>query len=121
MRLKVSLIAGNALKESFEAVLDEPVMVEGNPVIARDATVSGEIESAHPSKAGSDRGYLRLALNSVEVDGVSVPIKTASLFVRQPTSAATDSVAIRLEKGRRFTFRLNEQVFLYSSLSKAIR
>ena len=121
VRLKVPLLAGNGLNESFEAVLDEPVMVEGNPVIARDATVSGEIESAHPSKTGSDRGYLRLALNSVQVDGVSVRIQTASLFVRQPTSAVADSVPIGLEKGRRLTFRLKEQVFLHSNPSKCIR
>jgi len=57
----------------------------------------------------------------VQVDGVSVRIQTASLFVRQPTSAVADSVPIGLEKGRRLTFRLKEQVFLHSNPSKCIR
>ena len=79
---------------------------------------AGEIESAHVSKTAPDRGYVRLTLTSVEVDGASVPIQTAGLFARQLPSAARDAVTIRLEKGRRLTFRLREHILLHPNVSK---
>jgi hypothetical protein len=99
--------------------LEEPVVVAGNTLIPRDALVSGEIESAHVLKSKSDRGYVCLTLNSVHLEGVSVPIQTASLFARQPSGADAKSDTIRLETGRRLTFRLKEQVFLRSNASKS--
>lgn len=118
VRLKVPLLAGSRFKPSFEAVLDEPVVVEGNTLIPRDAIVSGRIESAHSSRVTPDRSYVRLTLDSVQVDGLDVPIQTASLFARPLPTAGTDSDTIRLEKGRRMTFRLKDPVFLQLSSSK---
>ena len=118
VRLKVPLVAVSGSQESFEAVLDEPVSVDGNILIPRGAIVSGEVEAAHVSNTKPDRGYVRLALNSLRVDGVAVPIQTASLFARQPSGADADPVAIRLESGRRLTFRLKKQVFLTSERLK---
>lgn len=119
VRLKVPLVAGSGFRESFEAVLDEPVVVEGNTLIPRDAIVSGRIESAHTSRVTPDRSYVRLTLDSVQVDGLDVPIQTASLFARPLPTADTDSGTIRLEKGRRMTFRLKDPVFLQLSSSKS--
>ena len=118
VRLKVPLVADSESRDSFEAVLDEPVVVEGNTLIPRDAIVSGRIESAHTSRVTPDRGYVRLTLDSVQVDGLDVPIQTASLFARSLPRADTDSDTIRLEKGRRMTFRLKDPVFLQLSSSK---
>lgn len=118
VRLKLPLVAGTASK-SFKAVLDEPVVVNGIVLLPRDAIVSGEIESANVSKTRPDRGYVRLILNSVEIDGASVPIQTASLFVRQTSVASGNSVAIHLESGRRLTFRLKEQLFLHPIAPKS--
>ena len=118
VRLQVPLVAGSGFKESFEALLDEPLIVDGNILIRRDAIVRGEIESTHVSKTRPERGYVRLTLNSIEVDGASVPIQTASLFARQLSTAPRDSVRIRLEKGRRLTFRLKEHTFLPPNISK---
>jgi hypothetical protein len=120
VRLKAPLVTVSGSKALFEALLDEPVTVEGNVVIPRDAILSGEIESAQVSQTRPDRGSLRLNLTSVQVDGVTVPIRSASLYVRpQPSAAAADPATIRLEKGRRLTFRLKEQVFLHSNLTKS--
>jgi len=119
VRLKAPLDTVSGSKTTFEALLDEPVTVEGTDLIPRDAVLSGEIESAQVSKTHPDRGYLRLALTSVQIDGLSVPIQSASLYVRRQPSAAGDPITIRLEKGRRLTFRLKEQVFLHPSVSKS--
>lgn len=119
VRLRVPLVAGSGTKDPFEAVLDEPIVVAGSTLIPRDALVSGEIVSAHLLKSKSDRGYVCLTLNSVKLDGLPVPIQTASLFARQPLGAAANSGTIRLETGRRLTFRLKEQVFLRPNPSRS--
>jgi hypothetical protein len=118
VRLKGPLIADSASKDSFEAALDEPVVVEGNTLIPRDAVVSGRVESARASKVRPDLDYVRLALDSVQVDGSEVPIETASLFARQLPSSEADSATVRLEKGRRLTFRLKESIFLHPTAPK---
>ena len=118
VRLRGPLIAESGSKEPFEAVLDVPVVVEGNMLIPREAMVSGRIESARPSKVRPDRGYVRLSLDSVQVDGLTVPVETASLFARQLPSGDTASDSIRLEKGRRLTFRLKEPIFLRPTVAK---
>lgn len=118
VRLKVPLVVESGSRESFDAVLDEPVVVEGNTLIPRDAVVSGRIETAHTSRVTPDRGYVRLTLDSVQVDGLDVPIQTASLFARSLPTADTDSDTIRLEKGRRMTFRLKDPVFLHLTSSR---
>ena len=119
VRLRVPLVAGGGFNESFVALLDEPIIVDGNILIRREAIVSGEIESAHVSKTRPDRGYVRLTLNSLEVDGASVPIKTASLFASQLSPGPRHSMTIRLEKGRRLTFRLKEPISLHPNISKS--
>jgi hypothetical protein len=119
VRLKAPLEAVSGSKMPFEALLDETVTVEGNALIPRDAILSGELESTEMSKTRPDRGYLRLRLTAVQVDGVSVPIRSASLYVRRQPLGTGDSVTIRLERGRRLTFRLKEQVFLHPNVSKS--
>ena len=118
VRLRVPLVAENGSKESFEAVLDEPVAVEGNTLIPREAIVSGRVESARMSKVMPDRDYVRLSLDSVQVGGSAVSIETASLFARRLPSGDADSNRIRLEKGRRLTFRLKEPIFFGPTAAK---
>jgi len=52
---------------------------------------------------------VRLALDSIHLGGVDVPVQTASLFTRQ--NPESDDL-IRLEDGRRLTFRLTGSVYL---------
>ena len=120
VRLKAPLDAVSGSKTAFEALLDEPVTLEGSALIPRDAVLSGEIESPPVSKTRPDRGYLRLTLTSMQIDGVTMPIQSASLYVRRRLSDGTPpSGTIHLGKGRRLTFRLKEQVFLHPNVSKS--
>ena len=127
VRLKNSLSAENpSANGSFEAVVDEPVVIEGNQLVPRGATVAGHVESARSSNLKRDHGYVRLALDSIHLAGLTLPIQTSSLFVRGNAgetqvpqeegsqSAAAGSV-IRLEKGHRLTFRLTESAFVAPS------
>jgi hypothetical protein len=98
-------------RDSFEASLDEPVVVEGNTLIPRGAAVTGRVQSVRTSNVKPSRGYVRLALESVRVAGTDLPVQTASLFVRQSPQNDISSPSIHLEKGHRLTFRLSEPVY----------
>jgi hypothetical protein len=110
VRLKSSLTAGSAATgKSFLAVIEEPIVIEGNTLIPEGVVVAGRIESSRISKVKPDRGYVRLGLESVHVGGLDIPVQTASLFAPQTPQ---DEETIRLEKGRRLTFRLMQPVSL---------
>lgn len=131
VRLKTPVAAENpGANGTFEAVVDEPVVIEGNKLVPRGAIVAGRVESARVSNVKRDHGYVCLALDSIHMGGVSLPIQTSSLFVRgnagdaqaasrevAPSEApsAASPVVIRLEKGRRLTFRLTESAYVAAS------
>ncbi len=110
VRLKNPISAENPVaKGTFEAILDEPVVSEGNTLVPRGITVAGRVESARASKVKRNRGYVRLTLDSIDLAGKDLPIQTSSLFARG-IAPETDPSAVTLEKGRRLTFRLAESV-----------
>jgi len=122
VRLKAPLSAENpGANGTFEAVVDEPVVIEGNKLVPRGATVAGRVESARASNVKRDRGYVRLALDSIHLAGGNLPIQTSSLFVRGTADATQipqnegSATVIRLEKGRRLTFRLTEPAYVAAS------
>jgi hypothetical protein len=152
VRLKNSISAENpGANGIFEAVVDDPVVIEGNRLVPRGATVVGRVESARASRVKRNRGYIRLALDSIHFAGVSLPIQTSSLFVRgsagnvqvstrqgaqgevargevsessagwsapsqgEAPPGEASPVMIRLEKGRRLTFRLTESAYVAAS------
>jgi hypothetical protein len=131
VRLKTPVAAENpGANGTFEAVVDEPVVIEGNKLVPRGATVAGRVEAARVSNVKRDHGYVRLALDSIHLGGVSLPIQTSSLFVRGNAGGAqaasgevapgetpkeASTVVIRLEKGRRLTFRLTESAYVAAS------
>ncbi len=122
VRLQAPVYASTVTSEtSFEAVVAEPVVVEGNTLIPRGASVAGRVESARTSKLKPNRGYVRLALQSVQVGDVRVPVQTASLFAREAPLGDDPISAIHLEKGRRLTFRLAEPSYPSTPPSKGTR
>ena len=98
---------------TFAAILDDPIVVEGKTIVARGANVLGRIESARASEL--KRGYLRLTLDSIHLQGRDLRLQTSSLFARGSVHASEVSQKpdnqpriIDLQKGRRLTFRLME-------------
>jgi hypothetical protein len=67
--------------QSFSAVLDEPLMVNGRIVAPEGALVKGRVVAARKSGHLHDAGYLRVTLSSLSVNGREVPIQTSSMFV----------------------------------------
>jgi hypothetical protein len=68
--------------ESFDAVLDEPIVIDGQTVAPRGAVVTGKVVAAKASGHLQDPGYLRLTLTSLEVNGKPLPLETSSVFVK---------------------------------------
>jgi hypothetical protein len=127
VRLKYPISAENpGANGTFEAVIDEPVVIEGNRLVPSGTTVAGRVESARASSVKRNRGYVRLALDSIHLAGETLPIRTSSLFVRgNPAGTSSpdgeipqgqgSAAVIRLEKGRRLTFRLTDPVYVAAS------
>ena len=55
--------------QHFQAVLDEPITIEGKTVAPRGADVTGRVVSARSSGRLHKPGYLRLTLDSITLDG----------------------------------------------------
>ena len=125
VRLRNSVSAPDADANGlFEAVVDQDVVIEGNKLVPFGTTVSGRVESARASRLKRNQGSVRLTLDSIQLEGMKLPVETASLFVntRQKQSSQPQSLpgeaslsSIRLEKGRRLIFRLTEPVYLATS------
>lgn len=120
VRLSNPVTAGVKTNDrSFQAVIDQPVMIDGNTVLPPGSIVNGRVESARTSEMKPDRGYVRLVLASVNFGGVEIPLQTASLFARQGPDAEISLSTVRLEQGRRLTFRLTEPVSLSPQRTQA--
>ena len=105
---------------TFAAIVDEPVMLEGETLVPRGASVVGRVESARPSTMNRSQGYLRLSLDMLDIGGRDLPIRTSSLFARGrigESQARETSVVVAVEQGRRLTFRLIDPVDVASKPS----
>jgi hypothetical protein len=68
--------------DSFEAVLDDPVIVTGKTVVPRSAPVTGRVVATKASAGVYDPGYLRLTLASIALNGKLIPLQTSSIFAK---------------------------------------
>jgi hypothetical protein len=101
--------------DTFTAAVAAPLAIDGDPLIERGAVATGHVESVR-SQAGS--GYFQLTLSAITVEGRQLPLQTSSLFARG-TSQQADGV--RVQKGRRLTFRVKSPVTLNEPKSVANR
>lgn len=82
IRLKDPLSSADSrVGASFQAVLDEPLIVAGATLAPRGSLVTGSVVAAKPA-TGPHLGYLRLTLESIALKGKSVPLQTSSIFAK---------------------------------------
>ena len=83
IRLQSAVSSASARSgDSFDGVLDEPVIIQGQTVVPRGAAVSGRVVEAKASGHLHDSGYLRLTLEKISINGKAVPLETSSIFVK---------------------------------------
>jgi hypothetical protein len=82
VQLQASVSSANSLPgQQFDAVLAEPLVINGKTVAPRGAPAIGRVTAARKSGRLHNSGYLRLTLASVTVKGQSIPVQTSSVSV----------------------------------------
>jgi hypothetical protein len=66
----------NQVGDRFQASLEEPLRLDGNEIVSRDAGVYGRLEESKESGTFTGRSQLRLELTALVVNGRTVPIVT---------------------------------------------
>ena len=122
VRLSNPVYAETAIaSSSFEALVVEPVVAEGNVIVPRGAMVLGLVESVRASQVKPSRGYVRLTLQSIQIGDSEVPLHSASLFAPQASFHDAAPSLVRLETGRQLTCRLTEPASLSNQRAKRTR
>jgi hypothetical protein len=115
--------------DSFDAVLDEPLIVQGQILAPQGATITGKVLDARASGQMKDPGYMRLVLTALLLNGKFKSLQTTSVFAkgrprwqkvpaaqRPSISSATkgntvvpsEQQDVRYDTDQRLTFRLTE-------------
>jgi hypothetical protein len=118
--------------DTFSAVIDEAIVIDGQTLVARGVVATGRVLEAKPSSSARGRspekslepGYLRIVLVSVNVGTRPVMIETSSIFAKGGSREERNSAAggssgvsqkekdIVLGVDRRLNFRLAQTVDL---------
>lgn len=117
--------------DTFTAVLDDPIVIDGQTVVPGGAPISGRVLDARSAGPARDRGYLRIALTTLTISGKQLPMATSSLFAKggsredrgagpipasangpTPSSKVPVSREMVFAPGRRLTFRLTQNIDL---------
>ena len=81
VRLQANVSSATAVSgQQFDAVLEEPLVIDGKTVAPSGAPVVGRVVAARHSGRLHNSGYLRLTLASIEMNGKQVPVQTSSIF-----------------------------------------
>jgi hypothetical protein len=68
--------------DRFDAVLDEPIMVQEHTLVEPGALLRGRVVGVEPAGIGRNSGYLRLTLLTITINGRSLLLETSSMFAK---------------------------------------
>lgn len=108
--------------EPFNAVLAEPLQLDGQTIAPDGALLTGIVLAAKAGEGSNDPGYLRLSLNTITISGKSRTVETSGVFVNgrnrfvrtHPSSIIPNAVSdahegdVELSAGRLLTFRVTQ-------------
>lgn len=134
IRLESSISSATARSgESFQAVLEEPILMQGRSVIPAGTSVTGTVAELNRWASLHKPAYLRLKLSSIDVNGNAIPIETSSIFAKAGLQKGLNSTSADAKNGtaslsalgsitgqkqaqfgvnRRLTFRLTSAISL---------
>ena len=119
--------------DTFNAVVDEPVVIDGQTLVGRGTTATGRVlevkasrengpeslqDSSHDDsshESSSEPGYLRIVLVSLNVGGKTVAIETSSIFAKggsreERNAAGTDRDRIDRDKLKDIEFGVDRHL-----------
>ena len=83
VRLRTPLSSATAKsKDKFEAVLEEPIIVNERVLAKRGTVVTGRVIEARSRARSQGPGYLRLALSGIVMDDKPAAVRTSSNFLK---------------------------------------
>ncbi len=102
--------------DQFQAILEEPIVVQGQTLAPRGTAITGKVLAAKASEKHSP-GFLRLTLSSMLLNGKSLDVHTSSLFykggLRENSKSGSRPVNdVQFSTGRRLSFRLIQALSL---------
>ena len=62
--------------DRFQASLEEPLIVDGNVIVAKAADVYGQLAESKESGTFTGRSQLRLELTGIVINGQTIPVAT---------------------------------------------
>src|SRR5947208_14656361 len=82
VRLQHSISSSSAQAgESFSAILDEPLTINGQTLAAAGTQINGRVVAARKSGHLHNAGYLRLTLSSITLGWQAVALQPSSMLV----------------------------------------
>lgn len=112
VHLRANLSSASArVGDTFDGVVDEPVVNDEQTLVPRGAAVIVRVLAARRSDA-RESGYLRIALVSVEVGGKTVLLDTSSIFAKGGSRAGGAPRDVIFTPERRLIFHVTESVDL---------
>lgn len=123
IHLRAPLVSSTARSgDTFQALLLDPIIVNGQTVAERGAIVTGRVMEAKAGQPTSP-GYLRLALNSISINGKASAVQSSSNFLKGKPSAASKTIGgtnqprsameardVTIATDRRLAFHLTEPI-----------
>jgi hypothetical protein len=97
--------------DTFDGSIDSPVVVDGQTLVPRGASIVGRVLDAKRAD-GTERGYLRVALVSIQVGGKTVLLDTTSIFVKAGGRDGAGARDVVFAPERRLTFHVTQGVDL---------
>ena len=83
IRLRASLSSAEARSgDTFQAQLDQPLVLDMQIVAPPGSAVTGRVVSAKAAGGVNDAGYLRLTLSSITVANKNLSLETSSIFAK---------------------------------------
>jgi hypothetical protein len=119
IRMRSALSSASAhAGDTFGAIVDEPVVIDGQTLIDRGTPATGRVLEAKPSANSPGRdsapGYLRIVLVSLNVGGRPVMIETSSIFAkggsREERNSATGTASGASRKDRDIVFGIDRRL-----------
>ena len=112
IRLGAQLSSASAhAGDTFDGSVDSPVVADGQTLVPPGAAIVGRVLDAKPSE-GTVRGYLRVGLVSIQVDGKTVLLDTTSIFAKSGTRDGGAARDVVFPPERRLTFHVTQGVDL---------
>lgn len=118
--------------DRFDAVLDEPIMLQQQTLAEPGAPVQGRVVAVEPARSGQHLGYLRLTLVALTINGKALALESSSMFAKgksehepRESRAAADLVHtgtaqipgprkdVTFSTGHRLVFRLAQPLIVH--------